>query len=129
MILLTEGHQCPPFLYGSRSPFLSHQLYTLEPVGLSFNTLGLPGPLMEAIRKVKDSRSFTSDSYVLNVLVEAKRQRFECWRRGAGFGNVQLSAYHHHRLDSQRSPTVGDLLRINDKIIKSSENSRHIWRG
>ncbi|KFA79119.1 hypothetical protein S40288_09965 [Stachybotrys chartarum IBT 40288] len=97
----------------------------MEPVGLAVGIAGLAGlfsSCLEAIERVKDYRSFETDSQTLNAHFEADRLRFKRWGHSVGLELGQLLADHHELLDDERTVIIitGLLKFINDILHRTS---------
>jgi hypothetical protein len=83
-------------------PSINRVPSTMEAVGLGIGIAGLAGlfsSCLEAIDRIKDYRSFVSDSDALSAQFGAERLRLAQWGRTVGLRDGQLLADHHHCLD------------------------------
>jgi hypothetical protein len=105
----------------------------MEPAGLVIGIAGLAGlfsSCLEAIDRVKDYRSYASDSGSLIVQLDAHRVRLERWGHDVGFENGRLSADHDRRLDdTQTRSVIEDLLTIINGTLGSDGRPHQAGSG
>lgn len=87
---------------------------------------------LEIIDKIKDYKSSTFNSDVLNVQFDAEKFRFQYWGCNVGFKfeNGRFSTNHYERLNNNKLRSiVEDLFKIIYNIFKSDERFNQNGNG